>query len=382
MSHDKNQDFARLRQQVHRLGFARKTTAIVIGECLLFVFAALVGVAIVIVMPDLLSKAVGMGLVAFGCMGLSTNGHTASHHAISNKRWLNELIMYFDFSFFLGVSGKYWKHKHIVVHHPHPNVIGVDDDADLMPIFTLNRKDIEEAKGFRRWWYEHQGYFVPIVLLGNSFGVAFKGWRFLVNDLLDDERRDRESWIDLSCMVAHWICWTIIPIFIFGFANVAMFFVVQMFLMSYVMFALFAPAHYPDEAVQITSDATRDNYLMLQTATAVNFETGPIGRLLCGGVDYQLEHHLFPWISPRHYPALSPILRKFCEENGYPYRSQGWGAAIWKSFVTFFHPKEIFEEFPHIASADEAPRRTEPSPLREHAEAAGEAVRAPALSEA
>jgi linoleoyl-CoA desaturase len=354
MSQDKNQDFARLRQQVHLMGFGRKTTAIIIGECVFFVFLNIVGLALVITLPDLFSKAVGMALIAFGCMGLSTNGHTASHHAISSKRWVNEFITYFDFPFFLGVSGKYWKHKHIVVHHPNPNVIGVDDDANLMPVFTLNREDVAKATGLRLWWYRHQGYFFPIVLLGNSFGVAFKGWRFLLKDLFDDERRDRESWIDLACMAAHWVVWIILPIYLFGFANVAAFFIVQMFLMSYVMFALFAPAHYPDDAIQITSDATRDNYLMLQTATAVNFETGPIGRLLCGGVDYQLEHHLFPWISPRHYPALSPMLRKFCEENGYPYRSQGWGIAIWKSCATLFHPKEIFDRFPEYEAAGAA----------------------------
>lgn len=382
MSQEKNQDFARLRQQVHRMGFNRKTTTIIIGECALFVFANIVGLALVINISDLLWKAVGMALISFGCMGLSTNGHTASHHAISNKSWLDEFITYFDFAFFLGVSGKYWKHKHIVVHHPHPNIIGVDDDADLMPIFTLNKNDVAQAKGFRRWWYRHQGYFFPVVLLGNSFGVAFKGWRFLLKDLFDEQRRDKESWIDLACLLSHWALWTIIPIFIFGFANVATFFVIQMFIMSYVMFALFAPAHYPDDAIQITSDATRDNYLMLQTATAVNFETGPIGRLLCGGVDYQLEHHLFPWISPRHYPALSPILKTFCEENGYPYRSQGWGIAIWKSYLTLFHPKDIFDRFPEYDTvvADAHPQAL--NSRREIGTTNADVTASPVLSEA
>jgi linoleoyl-CoA desaturase len=348
MSKEANQDFARLRQQIHRLGFGRKTTAIIIGECVLFVALVIAGVALVATSENIAVKAIGMCLVAYGCMGLSTNGHTASHHAISSKAWINEFIMYFDFPFFLGVSGNYWRHKHVVIHHPHPNVIGLDDDADLMPVFTLNDRDLKNASGLKKWWLEHQGYFFPIVLLGNSFGVAFKGWRFLIRELLDDQRRSWLSWVDLACMIAHWIVWTIIPIYVFGFANVAMFFIVQMFMMSYVMFLLFAPAHYPDEAIQVTKDATLDNYLMLQTATAVNFETGPIGRLLCAGVDFQIEHHLFPWISPRHYPALAPVVRQFCEEHGYPYRSQGWGVATWKSVATLFRPKKILEEFPAI----------------------------------
>ena len=354
MSKEANQDFARLRLEVQRQGFGRKTTAIILGECALFVALTIAGVALVITSDYLFVKAIGMILVAYGCMGMSTNGHTASHHAISNTRWLDEFVMYFDFPFFLGVSGNYWRHKHVVVHHPHPNVIGIDDDADLMPVFTLNERDVKSASGLAKWWYTHQGYFFPVVLLGNSFGVAFKGWRFIFRELRDDERRNWMSWVDLACMIAHWVVWIVIPVFIFGFANVAMFFVVQMFMMSYVMFLLFAPAHYPEEAIQVTKDATRDNYLMLQTATAVNFETGPIGRLLCGGVDFQLEHHLFPWISPRHYPALAPILRQFCEEHGYPYRSQGWGIATWKSVLTLFKPKKILNEFPAIENLPQA----------------------------
>ena len=98
------------------MGFGRKTTAIILAECALFVLLNIAGLTLVIGCPGLILKGVGMLLITFGGMGLSTNGHTASHNAISDRRWLNEFITYFDFAFFLGVSGKYWKYKHIVVH--------------------------------------------------------------------------------------------------------------------------------------------------------------------------------------------------------------------------------------------------------------------------
>jgi fatty acid desaturase len=150
-------------------------------------------------------------------------------------------------------------------------------------------------------------------------------------------------------MIAHWVIWTIIPIFIFGFANVAIFFMVQMFIMSYIMYALFAPAHYPAEAIQISREAMRDDYLMLQTATAVNFTTGPVGRLLCGGVEYQIEHHLFPWVSTTRYPELSVLVKKFCDDHGYPYRSQSWARGLWTAYLTLWSPKPIYNEFPEIS---------------------------------
>ncbi|HYH95404.1 fatty acid desaturase, partial [Hyalangium sp.] len=56
---------------------------------------------------------------------------------------------------------------------------------------------------------------------------------------------------------------------------------------------------------------------------------------------YQIEHHLFPGYSHVYYPQMSRILQRFCEENGYPYRTLGWWEAIWKSLVVFRKPKPI-----------------------------------------
>ena len=93
-----------------------------------------------------------------------------------------------------------------------------------------------------------------------------------------------------------------------------------------------------------------ENFLLLQTATTINFRGGPIGRLLCGGVDYQIEHHLFPTISPRHYRQMSRHVKAFCDRHGYPYRSESWGRAIWQSVMTFRRPKPIHEGLPAMAS--------------------------------
>ena len=115
------------------------------------------------------------------------------------------------------------------------------------------------------------------------------------------------------------------------------------------MFATAAPAHFPAEARFLPTEGHENqkdyrrhsDHVLLQTATTVNFRTGPLGRLLCCGAEFQIEHHLFPGVSHAHYPHMSPILQRFCEANGYPYLTLGWGEGIVESLAVFIRPKRV-----------------------------------------
>lgn len=62
--------------------------------------------------------------------------------------------------------------------------------------------------------------------------------------------------------------------------------------------------------------------------STVNFRTGMIGRLLCSGLEYRIEHHLFPTINHVHYRHIAPHVKAFCDRWQLPYRTFGWGEAI------------------------------------------------------
>ena len=81
--------------------------------------------------------------------------------------------------------------------------------------------------------------------------------------------------------------------------------------------------------------------MLRQAATSVNFRTGFVGRLLCSGLEFQIEHHIFPNLSHVYYPQVRPLVEKLCREKGYPYRTMGWGEAIWKSYKVFWEPKAV-----------------------------------------
>ena len=196
----------------------------------------------------------------------------------------------------------------------------------------------------RRWFYRYQWAFLPILLFGNAFSVIIKGWIYLYRQMRYNSPRKSAHWLDLSALLLHLAVWVVLPLAYFSLTDVITFTILRFGLTSYGMFALFAPAHFPAEAILLGRNIETRDPVFLQTVTTVNFRTGFFGRLLCAGVEYQIEHHLFPSIAHVFYPEVSKLLRRFCEAHGYPYRTIGWWEGIWKSCVTFYRPKRIFSD--------------------------------------
>jgi fatty acid desaturase len=282
-------------------------------------------------------------LFVCGAIGVATHTHSSSHHTTSKSAWFDKALTYFGYTFVHGVSGAYWYHKHIVVHHPAPNVLGVDDDADLLPFFVLSQEDAEGATGLRRWYYRRlQFILLPIALSLNHANIQFSAWRYLVNELRDPKRRSPASYLDLALLGLHFAFWFAVPLAFFSPAGVLAFNAARMVGIGYGMFIVFAPAHFPAEALLLDESQKRGDFVLRQTATTVNFRTGLVGRFLCSGVEYQIEHHLFPRISHVYYPELSPLVEQFCRERNYPYRTLGWWEAVWKSLVAFYRLRPVY----------------------------------------
>lgn len=330
-----------LRRELHARGYFRKATSRVLGELALFTGLAAVGIVILVAFDDVTVKAVALVTLAVSMLGVSTNTHTSSHYATSESRSLNELLTYFGYPFFVGYSATFWWHKHLRVHHPAPNVIGLDGDADLLPFFALNTGELEGASKLRRMYYRVQWAVIPVAIFANSFNMQVAGWRHLIGALRDPGRRRPAHWFDLAALLLHWLVWIGVPMYVFPVDRALAFYVLRGGLFSYALFIAFAPAHFPPEALFLDRDSKQVDPILLQTSTTVNFRAGWLGRLLCAGVDFQIEHHLFPGMSHVHYPAASRLVKAYCDAHGYPYRTLGWFEALMKSLWVFYQPKPV-----------------------------------------
>jgi len=332
---------ATLKWEILRRGWDRKPTSRLLLELLGHLVLSLAGLVLAAAAPNWPVLVCGLIVSTLGSMGVATNTHTSAHHATSDRRWLNELLTYFGLPFFLGLSATYWWHKH-ARHHSGPNVIGLDDDVSFWPLFALTDEEVSRSRGFRRLYYTRlQWLMLPFALAGAGFNMQKNGWLHVLRMLADRRRRRRAHLVDLGALVLHIVAAIGLPALFLPASTALALYVARFGLFGYAIIAVFGPAHMPAEAVCVSASGRHRDYLQRQVSATLNFRTGPLGRLICSGLDYQIEHHLFPNVSHVHYPALSPLVEDFCVMRGLPYRRYGWTEAMRKIFLAFRTPKPV-----------------------------------------
>jgi fatty acid desaturase len=222
-------------------------------------------------------------------------------------------------------------------------VVGIDSDADLLPWFAITAEEIRASSGLRRFYYRRlQFWLFPFALALNDFNIQKSGWTHLIRALSRSKGRKAAHWIDLIAMLLHYALWIAIPLLFWPLPAVFAFYLLRTALLGYAMYAILAPGHFPAEAQRITQEARHDiDFFTMQTAGTISFRTGLLGRFVCSGLEYQVEHHLFPNISHTHYPAVSVVVQEFCAEHDLPYRSYSWAMALWKSWEVLRFPQQI-----------------------------------------
>jgi linoleoyl-CoA desaturase len=248
--------------------------------------------------------------------------HDANHGSYSTKPWLNDL-MGLTMNF-MGASSFFWKQKHNIIHHTYTNVDGIDDDIAKSPI-------IRQCET-QRWVPAHKVqhlYLLPIYALSTIF------WVFIMDPTKYFKRKiyTTEAWrmklrnhiIFWATKVLYLFFYIALPITLWGFLPwLAGFFVYHAF-MGLTLSIVFQLAHVVEntEFESIALDETKHidtAWAEHQIKTTSNFAMGnKVVSWFVGGLNYQIEHHLFPKVSHVHYPAISKIVEAKCKEYNLPY---------------------------------------------------------------
>lgn len=339
---------AALKTEFRNRGWNRRPVGPVVFELAVHVSLALFGIALFVWAEPLWLRALGMLISTYGSVGVGTNTHTATHYAASKHRWVNEVLAYFGYPFFLMLGATFWRYRHITLHHANPNVMGIDGDADFTPVFASTEEEVKQGIGY---FPRYQRFLFPFLAWLNSYLRQIGSWRHLLAILPDKSRRKPAHWADLIVMSLHLLAWFVIPSFFFPVTHVIGFNLLRIGLLGYPLYCILAPGHYPEKAFCIAKGAWKKDFVLLQTATTINFRTGFLGGLVCSGLQYQIEHHLFPGYSHIYYKRMSPLVQEFCAQNGYPYRMYGWAEAVLQTFRIFGKPKHVYRDIDELREA-------------------------------
>ncbi len=247
--------------------------------------------------------------------------HDGAHGSFSKYKWVNELA---GLSLnFLGANVFMWKTKHNVVHHTFTNIDGVDDDIDARPFLRL----CETQKRYKLHRYQHLYFWLAYSLL-YLYWVFFtdyeKYFTKKVGNMPMKPMNIQEHLIFWAFKVVHLALFVIIPIYMLGFVPWLIGFLVYGMVTGFVLSIVFQLAHVVEEtsfAVPVQpKNEIEDEWAIHQLNTTANFATrNKVITWWLGGLNFQIEHHLFPQISHIHYPAISKIIKQACAEYGIRY---------------------------------------------------------------
>lgn len=293
--------------------------------CLYFVpyFMFLLGVVQNVWVFYLMTLLMGFGKAGIGLSVM----HDANHGAYSKKKWINQVIGYS--MNLIGGNATNWKIQHNIKHHTYTNVAGMDED--ISPKGNILRfNPYSTIRPHHKWQF---------IYAWAIYGLMTMSW-IIVKDItqLIGYTKDGMLKKQTKSVTKAWVWLIITKLFYYSyilaipflFAPFAWYHILLgFFLMHYVagftLGIIFQPAHVMEENSfedSELSDVVEENWAVHQLKTTCNFaHNNKILSWYIGGLNYQIEHHLFPNICHVHYRKISDIVRKTAEEFNIPYKS-------------------------------------------------------------
>jgi linoleoyl-CoA desaturase len=262
--------------------------------------------------------------VILGCLTAAVGFnvmHDGAHGSFSRYKWINSIAS--NFANFLGASQHMWKMKHNIIHHTYTNIPGVDDDIEARPLLRL----CEEQPHYKIHKYQHFYFWAAYSLLYIYWIFVTDYTKYFSGKIGSIQLRKMELKEHISFWLykaAHALIFVIIPIYMVGFMPWLIGFLSMGLVAGFVLSIVFQLAHTVEHTHFPLPDSStgkmEDEWAIHQVKTTANFATkNKLVSWLVGGLNFQIEHHLFPKISHVHYPAISRIIKQVCQEYGITY---------------------------------------------------------------
>jgi len=258
-----------------------------------------------------------IGSIGFNVM------HDSCHGAYSSRKWANTIL---GFSLnAIGGNAFFWKQKHNILHHTYTNIEGVDDDIAQSKL--LRQSPTQEWMPIHK--YQH--IYFPV-----AYALTIFMWVGLRDFMKYYSRKIHNTDIQPMNRSEHIIFWTskllyvifyiAIPIYFVGWLPWLLGYVTMGVVMSIIIALVFQLAHAVEgpefDSAGLDDKIIETEWAIHQIKTTANF--APENKFInwfVGGLNFQVEHHLFPRIAHVHYPAISKIVKEKCQEFNLPYHS-------------------------------------------------------------
>jgi len=265
-------------------------------------------------------------------------GHDAIHGSFSTKKWVNK---FFGGTFNItGANSYIWSKIHNVVHHTFTNIAGHDEDIEAIPIARLAPS--HEWKPIQKYQHIWLFFLYPFGTLSWVFKKDYVKFFQKKIGSYDNSNHPKIEYFRLFFFkLLYYFLFIALPIIMIDMPWYVVFggFVLGHMFGGFAIVIIFMLAHVVEEAhfpIPDEEGSIEDTWAVSQMRTTVNFgRKSPLTRFITGGLNFQVEHHLFPKISHAHYPAISEIVKKTAKEHNVPYNELPSFWAALRSHIKF-----------------------------------------------
>jgi linoleoyl-CoA desaturase len=266
-------------------------------------------------------------VMGFGLAGIGLSiMHDANHGSYSNKSWVNDMLGYS--LNIIGGNAFNWKVQHNVLHHTYTNIHDVDED--ISPRGVLRMTPHGPWKPFHRFQHMYAWFFYGLMTL---VWVSVKDFvrigKYEKDGLVKRQKTTiAKEWLILvGSKIVYFIYILVIPMMVLSVTwwQWLIGFLVMHYIAGFILAIIFQPAHVIDGTQYPLPDEEgkmENSWAIHQLHTTTNFgNNNAVLSWYCGGLNFQVEHHLFPNVCHVHYKKISAIVKQTAAEFGLPYKN-------------------------------------------------------------
>ena len=304
-------EYAELKRLIKDKGLLEKQPRYYTCQTLLLLALLALSVTMLVLVDTLWIQLLNAAFLAFIFTQISFLGHDATHRQIFRSVRNNNIVGSLFWNLLLGMSNRWFIYRH-TRHHANPNELDSDPDADLI-ILSFSERQAREREGLLRSLVKYQVFLVPLLSL-EMIVLRYASFRFLL--------RPKGGYppVEVLLTAVSGLLYLALPYYLLGVQQALLFILVHQLFFGLYFASVIASNH---KGMPMLEEGADLGFLRQQVLTARNVRSHPLTDFWYGGLNFQIEHHLFPSMARNNLREARTIVKRFCGERGIAYYETG-----------------------------------------------------------
>lgn len=300
--------YAELKRLLKQRGLLDKQPVYYTYKILLIMSLLALGLVFLLVVNNFWLQLFNTIYLAFVFTQIGLIGHDAGHRQIFCTIWKNDVVGLIAGNLLLGMSHSWWLDKHNK-HHSHPNQVDSDPDIDI-PFFSFTEEAAQSKQKFARFITKYQAYMYIILSIVISFRFRFIGFQYFF------QRKSKYFLIEGFLLIMSLLLYFGLLLSRMSIWQAVLFFAIQQMFLGLFLGTIFAPNH---KGMLVLNKESQMDFLHRQVLTSRDIKGGLFIDFWYGGLNYQIEHHLFPNMARNKLKKAQHIVKAFCKTHSISY---------------------------------------------------------------